>query len=947
MILLRSLMRKAFGLLSEQSRWSGPIVLALLTLIFYSRILFTNRAIIPWDAVDFFYPLLGYVHEELRHFRLPLWTPFNFAGYPVIADPEAQIFYPPNWLMLVSRLFYPLSYKLLEIQIVVHYFLAGLSMYWLVKDWTKKHLPALIAGVIYMFSGPLTTHAQHQSIVNALGWFPLVFLLARRALHGRDWRAGALAGGAYGMVCLTGHYQHAVYLGLLLFLYFFYEACAGADRKILWPHWILLLGTIALIGAGLAMVQLIPAAELGALSIRSQLTPEVMAGGRDPRYLWTYFLPNFFGEFHGAQLRLIPWPSYQIAFISVPGCVLALVGLVEMARRKNFFWLGMIIVFSLASLGTNGPFFKLNYSLPLLKLFRNIFIFVNLAIFSAAVMAGVGAAALEDEEKRRFHLRWLRVFVLAAFAFAVLGGLHWGWLGIIPYYWYMLLGLGIVSAFVLAWPMELRRIHAVQWTILLLAAAELFNFHMNNPFNAEPRDPRLFMSYDSLYDRKEEIAFLRADQSGDFRVANTMGWPNNYWNLVRIPGTYGWNPVLPRRYNEYVRQFMQTNAYAWADAGPDNNLQSGMQDLLGIKYYLTVSIREADMHMEKMANLKKVYDGLGWYKIYENRNFLSRAWMFDRAYVVPDNAAALALMNSLWFTARSALVMERGDVPANPAFPIEELQTYTLPSAEEGSTGGVIDDGSCSEPRRYRAYWGNFPDDWQRFPLPANVQPGNYLISAEYFTQQTDPFPIVTAKVQQDDQLQEGQPTKVPRSGGYFCASTRTVDLGVFELRAGAGSITLTAHQKSDMSIYGLTLIRLPKTPSPEGTATPAMTGSDFKFRDYDVSANRYSFTVASAKPRIVLVNEIFYPGLEATIDGQPAEVLRADSIFRALPVSAGSHRIEMRFRPRHFWIGASVSLLTLCGLIVFWRMGRRSSGSRSQEANAAVGKAGSPLRSE
>ena len=65
-------------------------------------------------------------------------------------------------------------------------------------------------------------------------------------------------------------------------------------------------------------------------------------------------------------------------------------------------------VFSLASLGSNGPFFHLNYSLPLLKLFRNMFIFVNLAIFSAAVMAGVGAAALEMTEFMAANTRTLK-----------------------------------------------------------------------------------------------------------------------------------------------------------------------------------------------------------------------------------------------------------------------------------------------------------------------------------------------------------------------------------------------------------------------------------------------------------------------------------------------------------------------------------------------------------
>lgn len=909
---LRKLYRAASALLSGQSPYTAPLMLALLTLIFFSRILFTNRAMIPWDAGDFFYPLLGFIHEEMRHFRLPLWTPYQFAGYPVIADPEAQIFYPVNWLMTLSRLLYPLSFKLMEIQIVFHYFLAALSMYWLAKDWTKRQLPALIAGVVYAFSGPLATHAEHQSIVNALAWFPLVFLLLRRALHGRDWRSAGWAGAAFGMACLTGHYQTVVYLGLLLFLYAFYEACFGPDRRILWTHWMLVLGLIALAGAGLAMIQLIPTAELSTQSIRSQLTPEVMAGSRDPRYLWTYFLPNFFGEYHGAQLRLISGPGFATAFISLPGCILALVGLVEMARRKNFFWLSMIVVFSLASLGMNGPFFPLVYKLPLLRLFRNMFIFINLAVFSASLMAGVGAACLEDEQQRVFHLRWLRPFALTALALGVLGGVYWGWLAVIPEFWLMLMSLGIITTLVLAWPTEPRLVRAVQWTLLILVSAELFHFTMNKPFNAEPHDPRFFMSYDYMFDRKEELQFLRQDSGGDFRVANTMGWPTNFMNLARIPSTYGWNPLLPRRYNEYVRQFMQTNMYAFADAGPDNNLTSSMQDLLGIKYYLTISVRETEMQMEKMPNLRKVYDGVGWYKIYENPGYLSRSWMFDKAYVVPDNAATLALMNSQWFRARQALVMERGDLPARPDFPVETLSTYVLPPAEQASTGAVIDNVNCAEPRRYRAYWGGFADDWQSFPLPADLRPGKYLVSGEYLAFENNPAPVLKVEARQGSAVHNAGPTKLLRTSGSSCSVTRTGDLGIFELKPGGGSITLTSLARTELSLYGLTLIRLPDD--------PPTTTTGFRFSDYRIGNNTYGVTVDSAAPGLVLINETFYPGWTATVDGQPAEILRADSIFRAVAVGAGKHRIEMTFFPRHFWWGATVSLLTLCGLFICLR---------------------------
>src|SRR5206468_3781050 len=113
--------------------WRIAAPLLALTIFFYWKILFTRQVMFPSDAGDFFYPYLAYVHEELRHFRLPLWLPYAFSGFPIIADPEGQIFYPPNWLMVLLHPFAPLPFRLVEIQIVVHYFLAGLFMFYLAR----------------------------------------------------------------------------------------------------------------------------------------------------------------------------------------------------------------------------------------------------------------------------------------------------------------------------------------------------------------------------------------------------------------------------------------------------------------------------------------------------------------------------------------------------------------------------------------------------------------------------------------------------------------------------------------------------------------------------------------------------------------------------------------------------------------------------------------------
>src|SRR5262249_4310669 len=117
--------------------WIAAGCLLTFCLIFYWKILFTSQAIFPWDAPDQFYPLQGFAHEDLRHLPLPLWDPYVMSGYPIVGDVSAQIFYPINWLYVLISPSAPLPYRLMEIQEILHFFLAGFFMYLLARDFVE------------------------------------------------------------------------------------------------------------------------------------------------------------------------------------------------------------------------------------------------------------------------------------------------------------------------------------------------------------------------------------------------------------------------------------------------------------------------------------------------------------------------------------------------------------------------------------------------------------------------------------------------------------------------------------------------------------------------------------------------------------------------------------------------------------------------------------------
>jgi uncharacterized membrane protein YfhO len=88
---------------------------------------------------------------------------------------------------------------------------------------------------------------------------------------------------------------------------------------------------------------------------------------------------------------------------------------------------------------------------------------------------------------------------------------------------------------------------------------------------------------------------------------------------------------------------------------------------------------------------------------------------------------------------------------------------------------------------------------------------------------------------------------------------------------------------------------------------------------------NRIKLAAELTRPSIVVASEVYYPGWEALIDGKPAPLLCANYVLRAVPVPAGKHQIEMRFRSQTFQWGLAISLLALAAALCYLRLTRFS----------------------
>lgn len=166
---------------------------------------------------------------------------------------------------------------------------------------------------------------------------------------------------------------------------------------------------------------------------------------------------------------------------------------------------------------------------------------------------------------------------------------------------------------------------------------------------------------------------------------------------------------------------------------------------------------------------------------------------------------------------------------------------------------------------------------------------------------------------------------------------TRLVDAAVLELLAPAplaywsGSLELVEDAPSALE----RLSRAPPTAvvleraelsATEQAQAQAMHSEGTRVASVQQRArNRLRLALDAPAAGVLLINEAYAPGWQATVDGHPARVLRANYLFRALLLPPGSHEIELIYAPRGLRpalaaFGALLLALSGWGFAQVWR---------------------------
>lgn len=624
------------GLVSEPTVlpfWLPATVFVLTTIIFFWDILMSN-AFFWEDFVEYVFPVQTYAAVEFANGNIPFWNPYSFLGMPFLADLQVGFFYPLNRLLGLFVSNNSLPVIAIELIIILHFFIAQLSSYYLARYFRISSYGSIIAAISYSFSMLLVCHVIHPMMVYHLAWLPLVLMFFMKGVELSKISFSLISGLLLGMIMLSGHPQTTLYIMLLIGIVFIWLAVGLIKAKAIkgalsWLNLVLSGLLPVLIGIAIFSIQYLPSREMAEQSQRSEFTYEQsVEGSLAFKNVYAAVVPDIFGKVVGD--RDTPSTYYNKVGGSVQthfywetafyfGIVALILGFVGIFRTFNNRYGAMFIFIAifgfLFALGRDGFVFNILYNLPFFGTFRNPARMMFFTILAFSILAGLGFDAVWRDLREKSVL-WT---LLAVVALPVLIALFTA-SGTLP----VILGapselvkdissgggvalVFIVLVFAVAYATNRGILKPALSGVILILIAFIDLYVAGGDFNLSKQNPS------EVYDIKPETKSLFVPKSENdlFRVNTRVYKPVSFMSMQRNQGLIdrimmleGYNPLVLQKAAIYT---------------PD---EKSSFDLSNVRYQVSID-------MEKGS----------W--AYAKRNTeLPRAWMVYSA-IIKDRSAVI------------------------------------------------------------------------------------------------------------------------------------------------------------------------------------------------------------------------------------------------------------------------------------------------------------------
>jgi hypothetical protein len=953
-------------------------LLWLLVLALYWRIALAGRVLAGGDVFTYFYPYWAEATRAAQAGRLPLWNPYLFMGAPFLANSQVGGFYPLNWPLWLLLPAYRSVHLTIVLHLCLAALNAYL---WARASLGMGRIGAWAAGATFALGGYLGAQVEHVNQLQGLAWLPLMLLLYDKSpivrlsahevsgLESANWRTRVMAFmglvAVIALVLLAGHTQTA-FVSLVGLAVYGLGPALWRDLAEVWRHfrgrngpaqskafpWLELrttsarlvaLAVAATLGAMLAAVQLVPTWELAQLSVRAGGLPfkERISFSLTPFYLTRALLPVYTDP-------VLPEHIEHVAYVGIAGLALAAVALrithhasrdsqspsSSLRPRKPAVLLLALLGLFLSLGGYNPLYWPLARFVPGFAHFRVPGRWLALYALGVAALVGWGVGALWHR-RGRLSRRGVAVFVavlLLMMGWAVMGvrvgeGGQTGWPTVVGWIVGGVLSLGLlavaarkprvaamgllalllVELFAASTALPHSRATASQaFTSLRPAIAHLLANPLTPPlaprgWGGDGGAPRFLSMSDITFDPGDlgeiEVAYgpqLSADALYDYVIATKHKevLSPNLPLAFGVPAIDGYDGgVLPlARYVALQRLFLPEG-----EVSIDGRLRENLTaiphgrwlNLFNVRYVITDKLHDAWLD-----------------DVFYDLQFGARLARGERATVahVPRfEATALGLVSYL----RGGEALPDGTPvgAVEVGFDDEITRVFELRAGEHI----LVEEQAQGDASATRLRWGE-PSVPVSVSVRATLPEGELVVRGiSLIDERTESFQALVLSDQGRYRLAHSGDVKI-----YENLDAQPRAFIVHRAVAAAADEEALALMQSE-SFDPATQVVLAR-PTAGLSAQPSERESA---RIVHYAPERVEVTVKASAPGYLVLTDAWYPGWQATVDGDPVEVHRADLLFRAVAIEEGDHRVVFSFHPTSLRIGLALSLSGLVALLV------------------------------
>lgn len=365
-------------------------LLLLLPTLLFADVLFGSKSFYLGDIARFQYPMKKILHGIVSGGEFPYWNRLLEAGQPLAANPQYQVFYPPNWLIFLTA--FELGFRL---QILFHIYLAALGMYALLRSMRMAAVAALFGAISFSLGGAFLSFGSHLPFFYGAAWIPLTLLFARKFLIDRRGRQFAWASLLLALQILAGDPATVVQTVVALVLYAIYRGWQSERRLAAAAKGLFAVLMIFVAALAVAAVQIVPMLDLARDSVQRYGVPYSSVWSMPPARIAELVFPNLLGHI---SIGGLPWywaarlyPGTGIPFVLNIYCGLALAALAAgglAARIRGSLPFVVLFMASIAlALGGRTPLLHHLYDLGMGTTIQAPEKFIFLAVFSMIVFS--------------------------------------------------------------------------------------------------------------------------------------------------------------------------------------------------------------------------------------------------------------------------------------------------------------------------------------------------------------------------------------------------------------------------------------------------------------------------------------------------------------------------------------------------------------------------------